>query len=350
MFAPVASDVPSVLSDNPKPGIPFEDVLGQIAQRHYLALPDKIVPLASLRATEDGLIEVPDHGRLSLTAWSRQRLANLLGIRWDRWFASESIAPTDRALEINRRFRASADHLKVRARRQSASETAPGDGILRAFVTPTYGPIDDLEVFESMGRSLAGRLDGFRFIRQDVTCESSQYAAVCLEEIDLGTGKQDRHRNGFLVANSEVGSRSLGILVWVWRLVCSNGLVAPDSRIFRLVHRQRKNTSMGRNLEGAFGLMPENWKRAETVLRNARRDALADPRLALELLIKARAELRPLSESILAAFEADPEPTRFGLVQALTRAAQSVSPERRLAVEEMAGQVAAAGPTLEVMR
>jgi hypothetical protein len=342
MFAStVDSTVPRALSHIPDPGLTFEDVLDRVTKRSDLALPDHVLPLSQLHACHDGSIEVPGLDRLSLTTWSRRQLANLLGIRWDRWFASELVAPADRAEEINRRFRASGGTLKIRASRHASEDSSSGYAVLRAFVSPTYAPIDDLQLFETVGTVLDGQLDDFRFVRLDITAESSQYAAVSLDEVDLGVGKSDRHRNGFLLANSEVGSRSLTFLAWIWRLVCTNGLVAPESRHLRLIHRSRKAGVLVSRFAEAVKLMPARWKRTETILRRARQDPESDPTATLQALIESHPQLRPISESVFAAYNADPEPTRFGIVQALTRAAQGHSPERRLEVEEIAGRVAA---------
>ncbi|MBN2559482.1 MAG: DUF932 domain-containing protein [Phycisphaerae bacterium] len=345
MFASAAaSAVPHVLSHIPDPGLTYEEVLDRVTKRADLALPDQVLPLSRLHATPEGTIEVPGLGRLGLTVWSRRQLASLLGIRWDRWFASELVAPADRAEEINRRFRASGETWKIRARRPATDEM-PGDySVLRAFVSPTYAPIDDLPVFETLGTVLAGQLDGIRFVRQDVTAESNQYAAVSLDEVDLGIAKSDRHRNGFLLANSEVGARSLTFLAWIWRLVCTNGLVAPVSRLLRLIHRSRKHGVLQARFAEAVKLLPESWQRTEVILRRARQDTESHPEVALQVLVESHPELRPIAETVHDAYEADPEPTRFGIVQALTRAAQGLPPERRLEVEELAGLVAAGPP------
>jgi hypothetical protein len=342
MFASaVPSAVPHVLSHIPDPGLTYDEVLDQVTKRADLALPDQVLPLSQLRATPEGTIEVPGLGQLGLTVWSRRQLAGILGIRWDRWFASDLVVPADRAEEINRRFRVSGETWKIRARRPVADEISSGYRVLRAFVSPTYAPVDDLPVFDTLGSVLAGQLDGIRFVRHDVTVESSQYAAVSLDEVDLGIAKSDRHRNGFLLANSEVGSRSLTFLSWIWRLVCTNGLVAPMSRLLRLIHRKRKDGLLQARFAEAVKVLPESWKRTETILRRARQDQESDPGMALQVLVEAHPQLRPIAETVHDAYEADPEPNRFGIVQALTRAAQGLPPERRLEVEEIAGLVAA---------
>ncbi|HEY5284669.1 MAG TPA: DUF932 domain-containing protein, partial [Polyangia bacterium] len=131
-----------------------------------------------------------------------------------------------------------------------------------------------------------------------MTDESSQYAAVNREDVDLGIAKPDHHRNGFLIANSETGSRSLTLLVWIWRLVCTNGLIAPLSSVFRMIHRRQKDGVMQEKLARAVRLLPEYWSRTEQTLRNARQDPVDDPHAALEVMVTAHPQLRPISDSV----------------------------------------------------
>jgi hypothetical protein len=240
------------------------------------------------------------------------------------------------------------DQKKDRARDYEDDEEANGEAVLRAFVSPTYAPIDDLYVFEALKSALGGRLQELCFVRLDVTDESSQYAAVNREDVDLGIAKPDHHRNGILIANSETGSRSLTLLVWIWRLVCTNGLIAPESSVFRMVHRRQKDGVMQEKLVRAVRLLPEYWSRAERTLRNARRDPVEDPHAALEVMVTAHPQLRPISDSVYDAYDQDPEPNRLGLIQAMTRAAQGLRPEDRLTVEEFAGRIASMAPMPEV--
>jgi hypothetical protein len=342
MFTDAVSSLsPPVLFNSHTNEQTFDEVFDKVTSQADLALPDQVLPLSRLRATTDGFIDAPGLGQLSLTTWSRQQLANILGIRWDRWFASDLVAPADRAGEINRRFQHSNGTWKIRARSRAADEPATGDAVLRAFVSPTYAPIDDLPVFETLRRVLPGQVEGFRFVRLDLTPQSSQYAVVSMAEVDLGVRGSDRHRNGFLIANSEVGARSLSILTWIWRLVCTNGMVAAASQLFRMIHRRRKDESLDGRVAEAFKLLPEKWSRAEAVLRRARQDTVDDPGAVLEVLLETNPQLHAMSQAVYDAFEEDPEPNRFGIVQSFTRAAQRFSPERRLMLEEFAGDVAA---------
>lgn len=71
-------------------------------------------------------------------------------------------------------------------------------------------------------------------------------------------------------------------------------------------------------------------------VRAAREDCIADPEERLRTLMAASVARRhvPL---MLDAFRAETEPTRFGLIQAMTRAAQSLGGESRFVVEALAG-------------
>jgi transcriptional regulator with XRE-family HTH domain len=115
-----------------------------------------------------------------------------------------------------------------------------------------------------------------------------------------------------------------------------------------MVHRRQKNGVMQEKLATAVRLLPEYWSRTEQTLRNARQDPVEDPHAALEVMVTAHPQLRPVSDSVYEAYDQDPEPNRFGLVQAITRAAQALRPEDRLTVEEFAGRIASMAPTPEV--
>jgi hypothetical protein len=115
-----------------------------------------------------------------------------------------------------------------------------------------------------------------------------------------------------------------------------------------MIHRRRKDDALDGRLANAFKLLPEKWSQAEAMLRRAREDTLEDPGMALDVLIEANPHLRPMSQAVHEAFEEDPELNRFGIVQALTRAAQRFAPEQRLMMEEFAGQLAARAPMREV--
>ena len=174
--------------------------LRQGHQRADLALPDQVLPLSRLCATSEG----PSRSR----GWASS--ASALEPPTTCESAGYSVGSLVRVRGHCSGRPGPGNQPPVPARAARPGRSARGGllrrdagrhAVLRAFVSPTYAPIDDLPVFETLDRVLAGQLDGIRFVRMDVTPQSSQYAAVSLEEIDLGVRGSDRHRNGFLIAN-----------------------------------------------------------------------------------------------------------------------------------------------------
>ncbi len=333
----------AALAPSPRPSlftVAFPEVLSDVHHRAALAYPDQVLPLARLRATDAGTIEVPGVGALALSEWSRSQIGRLLGLRWARWFDPALCAPAEQAEEINRRLSRHPAEVKIRARRYASGEVGVGDGILRAFVGPGYTPIDDVRVFARLARVLGPRTDSFSFVRETLTDRTSVYVAVSPDDIDLsGNGHPDLHRHGFAIVNSEVGARALGIVEYLYRLICSNGLaiVEKSRRLFYRVHRRTEDESIDRDLAYAIALLPERWSASADAMRAARHHLVEEPEQTLRSILAGDPDARPHTEAVLAAYRKEPESTRFGLVQAITRAAQEVGAEDRLALETLAG-------------
>lgn len=325
----------------------FDTVREEVAARAALSFSDQVLPLSRLHMQEDesGLVEVPGVGSLALTDWSRSQLSRMLGIRWQRWFNETLVSPEERAGEINRRLGRSGVEWKLRSRRYGEGEQGQGagDGVLRAFVSRTYTPIDDERVFERLALFMDLRAQTFRFVRVDRTDKTSQYVAVTEDDVDLGNGTPDLHRHGFLLVNSEVGAAALHLMEYLFRLVCTNGLVIVTAakRLFYRIHRTTTDESLDRDLAYAFVQLPERWSQGTRLLREARHESITEPENVIRALLDADTEVRPYTERVVDDYRAEPEPTRFGIVQAMTRTAQRLPPEDRLFMERFAGGVLA---------
>lgn len=334
----------TVPSDNhPRPTLgrraySFDEIRVDVAARATLAYPDQVIPLSRLHATEAGMVEVLGVGVLALSDWSRRQLSRMLGIRWERWFAEALVSPAERADEINRRLSRYGQEAKIRACRYADGET--GDGILRAFLGPRYTPIDDARVFDRLAHVLGSRVEEFRFVRADRSDEGSTYVAVAAEDLDLGHETPDPHRPAFAIANSEVGARALSIVEWFWRLICSNGLGGwVAKKLFYRVHRETEDESIDRDLAYAISLLPERWAAGAAALKAARAQVVTNPEDALRALLAGDPDARRHTDTVLTAYRLEPEPTRFGLLQAVTRAAQGLTVGSRYALETFAGRM-----------
>lgn len=317
----------------------FEAVHDEVHMRDSLKISDLVLPLSALQMTATGGIEVPGIGVLALTPWSQGQLARMLGIRWDRWFQASLVSTEERADEVNRRLSRQGDAWMIRSRLKLPSEDVTGVGVLRAFVSPEYQTLDDRRLFDRLAGVLGPRASEFRFARVEHTDRSSHFVAVDGAEIDLGDGTPDPHRGGFLLRNSEVGGGAASIVEYLFRQVCTNGLVVPigsGAPLFYRHHRKTSDESIDRALAYGFSQLPARITAATDQIREARMDYVPEPEARLAEILSLRPDLRHLTDAAVAAWNQEPEPTRFGLLQALTLAAQGLDPDGRAELESFA--------------
>lgn len=147
--APASALVIAAQNASPPPpargpkGLPFSSVYADVMQRADDMLPDRVVHVADLRMTAEGAIELPGGTRYRLNDTARRHLSSALGLRWQKWF--ESASGEERAEEVNRRFSRTPGEKKIRAWKDPAGEA---DGVARAFLAPSFTPIDDARYAE----------------------------------------------------------------------------------------------------------------------------------------------------------------------------------------------------------
>ena len=300
-------------------------------------LPDVVMETKMLRMTPDGDIEVPQlHGHFALTDWSRGQLSSLLGVRWARW--SED-APADVvAEEVNRRLSRATGEVRVRST-EATFDGIAADGTIRAFVSPGYSTVADSRV----ARLLAELLDGedVSVSRFDVTPMTTSYV--------LGVGKPLNPRAGsvvgdvrgsVLVQNSGTGWASLLVSLFLERLICSNGMRVSDSSSVRRTHRgidDPRLKSLLANAVSNFG--PRVHDAADRLLRSTDRLISGPVKDAIEHLVVRVGKLpRRILPDIYDAYVVEPHASAFGVAQALTLAAQHMTPELRVELESLAGR------------
>jgi hypothetical protein len=317
----------------------LQGLTDRFAREEELENPDVLSPLADLRLTPEDALEVPGFGTFGFTDWSRRQCASLLGLRWDRWFENASAA--ERALELNRRFARGQGKVKLRTRRLVPGDASLADGTLTAMVSPGYQAMPDSQMAGLLKAALGHDQDP-KLLRADITDRTTSYVIASGEPYKIGgPGNVGDVWGGILVRNSGVGFASLLVMAHLTRLLCKNGMTAPlpDPVILRRRHRATDGgTLLGLLVERLAGLS-ERLGRGVEALRSAAGRMLARP-VGLEvkeLLQRAGLPLRLLPD-ILDAYEQEPEPTAFGVSQAVTLAAQSRSPEERVELEQMAGR------------
>lgn len=340
----------SMLAERPWTGallprtLMFPDVLSRVKREDGLWHEDREVEPRELRVTPEDQVVVPGLGPMALTPWSRKQLASILGIRWDRWF--ERVSGQERAEELNRRLSRLSDPWKLRTRLPRQDEPC-SQGVLAALVSPTYTPINDLRVLESMERTLGGKFTGsLRFRQVLFTDRSSHLSVIAHRPVTLTVaGREEHYFAGFHIRNSPVGFSALTMVVSFLRLVCSNGLMLAEGafRLLYRTHRPIAQETLDSLIEQAFHQLPSCWQEGLECLAYSRGLPLYEPESEIKALLKQVPGLSRFREPVLLEL-AKEGPTRFGLVQALTSVAQGVAqPDTRFELERLAGRLLLSG-------
>jgi hypothetical protein len=114
------------------------------------------------------------------------------------------------------------------------------DGTARAFLSDRYRRIDNFEVAHTV-LPIIGNMKGARIESCELT-DSRLYIKVVDPRITEEIVQGDAVQAGVIITNSEVGLGSVNVSPLIFRLVCSNGMVAQDAGI-RKYHVGRLNES-----------------------------------------------------------------------------------------------------------
>lgn len=330
-------------TENQGKSVKFEKVQDIIEEEGCRWNDDQIVEVSSLHATPEGLLELPDVGRMVLTPWSRQQIAQALGIRWDRWF--EHASGIEAAEEINRRLSRKQEQWKLRTRLPRRGEVIEADGVLGAVVSPTYTPIADSRVFASLLRSVGREwLSGLNFFAFDLTDRSTHLGMLTKRPFAVGSGtRRETYHAGFYVRNSQVGFTALTIFIYFLRIVCSNGLLVSDGE-FRLLYRTHRPIEDGlldSLMIHAFSSIETLWSEGLNLLDASHSKPLNDPESQIAALLRQSPGLRQYHQPVMAELKNEGLfMSRFNVIQAITRVAQSIpAPDQRFDMERLAGSL-----------
>lgn len=112
------------------------------------------------------------------------------------------------------------------------------DGKLRAFLSDRYRRIDHAEIAETVLPIIAGMKTA-----QVMSCqitETRMYIKVVNPRIQAEVKVGDVVQSGVIISNSEVGCGSVSVSPLIYRLACTNGMVAQDNGV-RKYHIGRVN-------------------------------------------------------------------------------------------------------------
>lgn len=105
------------------------------------------------------------------------------------------------------------------------------DGNLRAFLSDRYRRIENSQVAETVLPIIA-KMDGAEVKSCEIT-DTKMYIKVVNPRIQSEVRVGDMVQAGIVISNSEVGRGSVSVSPLLYRLVCTNGMIAQDSGVRR---------------------------------------------------------------------------------------------------------------------
>ena len=233
------------------------------------------------------------------------------------------------------------------------------DGNIRAFLSDRYRRLDNLELAEAV-LPIIKEMKGADIISADIT-DTHMYIKVINKKLKAEVAVNDIVQAGLVISNSEVGLGSLKVEPLIYRLVCKNGLIVKDYAQKRYhVGRQIDNEESAYEIFSDETLAADDkaffMKVQDTVkcavdeakfmlsvdkFRQTKHETTGnDPIKTVELLADKYTMNQNERGSILRHFIMAGDNSRFGLINAVTRASQDIDDYNRATeLERLGGEL-----------
>ena len=161
------------------------------------------------------ILRVNGKGEFNITDVAHGQIAARLGIPQKYYDRLRTESPSLLATNVNHWFQSKPESRMVRTL----------DGKARAFLSDRFRPLDNHDLAEAVLPTI--QASGCR-IESIALTETRLYIKAVTERITAEIKRGDVVQAGIVISNSEVGMGSVKVEPLVFRLVCSNGLIAND--------------------------------------------------------------------------------------------------------------------------
>lgn len=210
----------------------------------------------------------------------------------------------------------------------------------RACLSNRYGIIDN----EHIAHNLYER---FKDSNIDVVGSglSDNYMNIrlILNDLQLNAGtleKRDNLHFGIHCINSEVGASSVIIYPMIFRLICTNGMIAVKHKgnVFKQRHTISSEDTQSAIDEKISSILEEGKEQME-LFAGARERKVKEPERVIENIVNHERLPVSLTERVVNSYLEEPEPTEYGVLNAFTRTARNLNFEDRVELERLAGNL-----------
>ncbi|MBT5872608.1 MAG: DUF932 domain-containing protein [Candidatus Latescibacteria bacterium] len=279
-----------------------------------------------------GGLEILDIGGFALTNHAHSQIAQRVQIPQRYYDRMRQEAPELLSNNVNHWFQENPEPRLIRTM----------NGKARAFLSNRYRVLDNYDLLQAIVPKL--REVGCRPESMDIT-ERKLYLKCLFPKIEMAVSVGDVVQAGLVISNSEIGMGSLRIEPLIYRLVCANGLIAPDAGLVKF-HLGR---ALGDDQDHAFELYrketieatdkafwmtvsdtidalltPEVFDRIVGRLRSAKDQHITDIPKTVELTRKQLNLTDDEQASVLHHLAEGGDLSLYGLTNAVTRTSQDL--------------------------
>lgn len=331
----------------------------QKTKRDFLVPANRLEMLGGDDAKDGGLrLRIPaktkefDFQDFGIRDLAHEQIAERLQIPKRYYDVCRERAPELLTRNVNHWLRASDDRRTVRTL----------DGSTRAFLSDRYRRLDNDELAQHLLPKLF-EIPGLSVKSAEIT-EKRLYLQVVNSRVQGEVRPGDVVQAGVCISNSEVGCGALSIQPMVLRLVCMNGAVMNDQKLRQ--HHLGGRQNGGENWELPWEKLSSEaaraqdnalWLTARDIAKASLEEALfaqnlatmrkaagekieAQPQDVVELTAKRFNLLEGEQGNVLAFLAGGGDMTRWGLVNAVTSAANQASDyDRAVELEKVGGQI-----------
>ena len=229
-------------------------------------------------------------------------------------------------------------------------------GQMRAFLSNRYRIVDNHDILEMVIPELAEMGSGIEIVSCQVTDEK-MYLKVINKNVEAAIAVGDPVQAGFILSNGEIGNSSISVEPFIYRLVCTNGLILKD-RKQRKNHAGRVNENADlyasdtlQAIDDAFKLKIRDlvrnainistFQEAVTDMQGAKSNLITgNPVKAVEVTAKAIGLSENESGLVLNHLIRSGDLSKFGMLNAVTRTAEDIeSYDRATEIERLGSSV-----------
>lgn len=194
--------------------------LAQEVERQQSAKKDYSVPVGQMEMNGMGNLAFGDHENMGLTKHAHGQLGDYLKIPRKYYQRLQEEGSTELLAEnVNHWLGKNPSSRKM---------VRTLDGNCRALVSSKYRILDNSDMMEAVLPVLNTQM--VQIVSCDIT-EKRLYLKALFPKIEGEIKQGDAVQSGIVISNSEIGSGGLKVQPLVYRLICNNGMILPDSSI-----------------------------------------------------------------------------------------------------------------------